>query len=136
MESQNWKVSDNGNNFLTFEITAILATASSILNHIPKSCARSAIGLRVSHISLFESIRISKILFASAKNGAKGKAATKMVMKPNWITERENKKLTLILTLILPLLTLILILTDTDINWILILLFSFKGISFMTYFSL
>ena len=67
----------------TFEITAIFATASSMLNHIPKSCARSAIGRLVSHISLFESIRISKILFASAKNGASGKAATKMVMKPN-----------------------------------------------------
>jgi len=68
---------------LTFEITAILATASNILYQMPKSCARYAIGLLVSHRSIVESIRISKMLFASAKNGANGKAATKMVMKPN-----------------------------------------------------
>ena len=28
------------------------------------------------------------MLFARAKKGAKGKAATKIVMKPNWITKR------------------------------------------------
>ena len=76
---------------LTFDITAIFETASNILYQIPKSCARSAIGLLVSQINLFESIRISKILFARAKNGARGKAATKMVMKPNWITEMKDK---------------------------------------------
>ena len=76
---------------LTFEITAILATASNILNQIPKSCARCAIGLLFSQSIIVESIRISKMLFARAKNGANGKAATKMVMKPNWITEKRTK---------------------------------------------
>ena len=76
---------------LTLEMTAIFATASNILNQMPKSCARSAIGLLVSQISLFESIRISKMLFARAKNGANGKAATKMVIKPNWITKKRIK---------------------------------------------
>lgn len=76
---------------LTFEITAIFATASKILNQIPKSCARSAIGRLVSHSNLLESIRISKILLANAKNGANGKAATKIVMKPNWITKLKPR---------------------------------------------
>lgn len=76
---------------LTFEITAIFATASRILNQIPRSCALSAIGRLVSQMSLFESIRISKMLFASAKNGARGNAATKIVMNPNCITSNEKR---------------------------------------------
>ena len=67
-------------------MTAIFATADKILNQIPMSCARCATGRRRSHTILSESMRISKTLLASAKNGAKGNAATKIVMKPNWRT--------------------------------------------------
>ena len=67
-------------------MTAILATLSRISNQIPMSWARSAIGRLTSHTNLSESMRISKMLLASAKNGAKGNAATKIVMKPNWRT--------------------------------------------------
>ena len=71
---------------LTLLMTAILATLSRISNQIPMSWARSAIGRLTSHTNLSESMRISKMLLASAKNGAKGNAATKIVMKPNWRT--------------------------------------------------
>ena len=67
-------------------MTAIFATADKILNQIPMSWARWATGRRRSHTILSESMRISKMLLARAKNGAKGNAATKIVMKPNWIT--------------------------------------------------
>ena len=67
-------------------MTAIFATAAKILNQIPMSWARCATGRRRSFTILSESMRISKMLLASAKKGAKGKAATKIVMKPNWIT--------------------------------------------------
>ena len=30
------------------------------------------------------------ILFSSAKSGARGNAATKMVTKPNWIAEKKG----------------------------------------------
>ena len=72
-------------------MTAILATLSRISNQIPMSWALSAIGRLTSHTNLSESIRISKMLLASAKNGAKGNAATKIVMKPNWRTFKENE---------------------------------------------
>ena len=75
--------------WLTLLITAILVIASRILNQIPISCARSATGLLRSDTILSESMRISKMLFARAKNGARGNAATKIVMNPNWITEVE-----------------------------------------------
>ena len=71
-------------------MTAILATLSRMSNQIPMSWARSAIGRLTSHTNLSESIRISKMLLASAKNGASGNAATKMVMKPNWRTVKNN----------------------------------------------
>lgn len=71
-------------------MTAILATLSRMSNQIPMSWARSAIGRLTSHTNLSESIRISKMLLASAKNGASGNAATKMVMKPNWRTAKNN----------------------------------------------
>lgn len=77
---------------LTLLITAILATLSKISNQIPMSWARSAIGRLTSHTNLSESIRISKMLLASAKKGAKGNAATKIVMKPNWRTLGVKKK--------------------------------------------
>lgn len=75
---------------LTLLMTAILATLSRISNQIPMSCALSAIGLLTSHTNLSESILISKMLLARAKKGARGKAATKIVMKPNWRTVEET----------------------------------------------
>ena len=79
-----FKLSSHKNQvLLTLLITAIFATAFKILNQIPMSCARWATGLLRSHTILSESILISNTLLASAKNGASGNAATKMVMKPN-----------------------------------------------------
>ena len=77
---------------LTLLMTAIFATALNIPNQIPMSCARWATGLLRSHTILSESIRISKMLLARAKKGARGNAATKMVMKPNWITAKNKKR--------------------------------------------
>ena len=76
---------------LTLLTTAILATVSRMLNQIPISCALSAIGRRTSQMKLSESMRISKMLLARAKNGARGNAATKMVMKPNCITGDQKE---------------------------------------------
>ena len=41
---------------------------------------------------VFRSHLISRTLFSRAKKGARGKAATKRVMKPYWITVSEKKK--------------------------------------------
>ena len=71
-------------------MTAILAIESNMLNQMPMSCALSAIGRRTSLMNLSESIRISKMLFAKAKNGARGKAATKIVMNPNCMTAKKR----------------------------------------------
>ena len=71
-------------------MTAIFAIELRIVNQIPMSWARCATGLLRSHTILSESIRISKMLLASAKNGARGNAATNMVMKPNWITVEQK----------------------------------------------
>ena len=75
---------------LTLLITANFATELKMVNQIPMSWALWATGLLQSFTILSESILISKILLARAKNGAKGKAATKIVMKPNWITEGKG----------------------------------------------
>ena len=82
---------------LTLLMTAIFAIADNILNQIPMSCALCATGRRKSHTILSESMRISKMLLARAKNGARGKAATKIVTKPNWMTGKKisEKKLRL-----------------------------------------
>ena len=44
----------------------------------------------VSHTNFCASNLISTQLLRRAKRGARGKAATKMVMKPNWRTEIGN----------------------------------------------
>ena len=74
---------------LTLLMTAIFAIADNILNQIPMSCALCATGRRKSHTILSESMRISKMLLARAKNGARGKAATKIVTKPNWMPGKK-----------------------------------------------
>ena len=72
---------------LTFVITANWANMSSILNQIPIFSALSATARLVAQINFWASNRISNQLLRRAKNGASGKAATKMVMKPNWRTK-------------------------------------------------
>lgn len=60
-------------------------------NQMPMSWARSTTGRRYSVTNFWASKRISTQLLTRAKRGARGQAATKMVMKPNWITD-ENKE--------------------------------------------
>ena len=74
---------------LTLVITANCANMSNILHQIPMFSARSATALRVSQINFCASNRISTQLLSRAKNGARGKAATKIVMKPNCSTEMK-----------------------------------------------
>ena len=57
---------------------------------IPISCDRSAIGRRSTVINLKASNLISTMLLSQANNGASGKAATKIVMKPNCMTENTH----------------------------------------------
>lgn len=64
--------------------------ASRMLNHTPMFWARSATGRRYSHTNLCASRRISAQLLRRAKSGARGNAATKMVIKPNWRTAKET----------------------------------------------
>lgn len=78
---------------LTLDITANCARASRMVNQTPMSWQRWATGRRVSHTNLCASNRISIQLLSSAKSGASGKAATKMVMKPNWRTWKLCKNL-------------------------------------------
>ena len=91
---------------LTLLITASLASISRILNQIPIFSALSATARRVSQTNFWASsltnwrnnflrfsisfylYLISTQLFRRANKGASGKAATKMVMKPNWRTEK------------------------------------------------
>ena len=73
-------------------MTANWANISKILNQMPIFSARSATALRVSQTNFWASRRISTQLLSSAKKGARGKAATKMVMKPNCNTAtRKNR---------------------------------------------
>ena len=58
-----------------------------MLYNIPISCARSATGRRSTLTNLKASNLISTMLLSQANNGASGKAATKIVMKPNCMTE-------------------------------------------------
>jgi hypothetical protein len=74
---------------LTLVITANCANMSNILHQIPMFSARSATALRVSQINFCASNRISTQLLSRAKKGARGKAATKIVMKPNCSTEMK-----------------------------------------------
>ena len=58
---------------------------------LPIVAALVATGLRSWVMNLLESMRISRMLFSKAKKGARGKAATNTVTKPNWITETVTK---------------------------------------------
>lgn len=75
---------------LTLLMTDSCASTCRMSNHTPMSSARSATGLRVSHTNLCASKRISIQLLSRAKSGARGKAHTKMVMKPNWRTAHAS----------------------------------------------
>lgn len=74
---------------LTLAMTDRCDRASRMLNQTPMFWARSATGRRYSHTNLWASRRISTQLLRSANSGARGNAATKMVMKPNWSTAAE-----------------------------------------------
>ena len=53
---------------------------------------RAAMGRRNCVVNLSASVRISRMLLMKAKRGAIGKAATKMVTNPNWITKTRKTK--------------------------------------------
>ena len=63
-------------------MTEIFDIESNILYQTPISLTLWITGLLYIVINFFASSRISKILFSKAKNGARGKAATKIVTKP------------------------------------------------------
>ena len=75
---------------LTLLMTAIWAIISIIVNQIPIFSALSATALLVSQTNFWASSLISTQLFRRAKSGASGKAATKIVINPNWRTEKKN----------------------------------------------
>ena len=75
---------------LTLLMTAIWAIISIIVNQIPIFSALSATALLVSQTNFWASSLISTQLFRRAKSGARGKAATNIVINPNWRTEKNN----------------------------------------------
>ena len=83
---------------LTLLMTARWAINSMILNQMPMFSALSATARRVSQTNFWASSLISTQLLMRAKRGARGKAATKIVMKPNWST-REIKIISELITL-------------------------------------
>ena len=66
-----------------FTKTANQLIVRRIPNQTPIPFERSAKGLRKFTTKLIASMRSSKILLMSAKNGARGNAATNIVTKPN-----------------------------------------------------
>ena len=62
----------------------------NMIHDLPISWARSATGRRSTLTNLKASNLISMMLLSQANNGASGKAATKMVMKPNCMTENMH----------------------------------------------
>ena len=75
---------------LTFAVTDMCDRISKMFNHTPIFWARSATGRWYSHTNLCASRRISTQLLRRAKSGARGHAATKMVMNPNWSTAEQR----------------------------------------------
>lgn len=76
---------------LTLVTTDKMATEFRISCHAPMFRALDATG-RLNWVVNFQaSTLISKMLLNRAKRGAKGKEATKRVMKPNWITGITGK---------------------------------------------
>lgn len=67
---------------LTLVITDNLEIESRIRNHMPISVTRCPTGLLYIVNNFLASNLISKTLFNSAKNGANGNAATKIVTNP------------------------------------------------------
>lgn len=75
---------------LTLQMTDSFESTCRMLNQTPMFWARSATGRRYSHTNLCASRRISTQLLRRAKSGARGNAATKMVINPNWSTAADN----------------------------------------------
>lgn len=76
---------------LTLVTTDKMATEFRISCHAPMFRALDATG-RLNWVVNFQaSTLISRMLLNRAKRGAKGKEATKRVMKPNWITGITGK---------------------------------------------
>lgn len=63
---------------------------SRILNQIPISLTRCPTGLLYMVSNFFASNLISKILFINAQNGARGNAATNIVINPYCRTEIKS----------------------------------------------
>ena len=61
------------------------------MQNLPISCALSATGRRSTLTNLNASSLISMTLLSQANNGASGKAATKIVMKPNCMTDNTEQ---------------------------------------------
>ena len=68
-------------------MTLSWAMKSNRENQTPISSALCATGLLTSHTYLWASRRISIQLLRRANSGARGKAATNIVMNPYWSTE-------------------------------------------------
>lgn len=80
-----------GEKKLTLVTTDKMATEFRISCHAPMFRALDATG-RLNWVVNFQaSTLISRMLLNRAKRGAKGKEATKRVMKPNWITGITGK---------------------------------------------
>lgn len=71
-------------------MTDNLEIESRIRYQIPISLTRCPTGLLYMVSNFFASNLISKILFNSAKNGARGNAATKIVTNPYCNTEKDK----------------------------------------------
>ena len=75
----------------TFVMTPILDTTVRMGNQIPMSWDLRGNGRFHWVKALNASIRISATLFNRAHSGPSGKATTKNVIKPNWMTLFENE---------------------------------------------
>lgn len=75
---------------VTLLSTAVWVMNCRMENQMPMSWARSTTGRRYSVTNFWASKRISIQLLMRAKRGARGHAATKMVMNPNWSTESSK----------------------------------------------
>ena len=101
----------------TLLMTASWAKASSMVNQTPMSCALSATARLFSEMYLLASSLISTQLLSNAKSGAMGKAATKMVTKPNWSTARGQGNFKSYTQLTWPLASIGLVLKHAFARW-------------------
>lgn len=76
--------------YIFIQLKFMMASVAKVHMYLPMVALREAIGRLSCVVNLSASVRISSMLFIKAKRGASGKAATKIVTKPNWITERST----------------------------------------------